>query len=105
MAKQNRSDSTGNYAWLVQTLAGSEGRRRALRSDYTPTKHEPRFIATGDSELPDLGTSSDEELLALLKRLEAIERRLSFHRRVLHGKIDIVLAELMTRGRVATTGR
>jgi RsiG-like len=47
--------------------------------------------------LPDLGSLSDEELKSLIDELEAHERKISYERRLLHGKIDILRAELVTR--------
>jgi hypothetical protein len=46
---------------------------------------------------PDLGSLSDEELKQLKDDLEAQELRLSYERRVLHGKIDILRAEIVAR--------
>ncbi|CAB4708761.1 MAG: hypothetical protein F2663_09175 [Actinobacteria bacterium] len=47
--------------------------------------------------LPDLGSLSDAELKRLIDELEAQERDVSFQRRILHGKIDILRAELVAR--------
>jgi hypothetical protein len=47
--------------------------------------------------LPDLGSLSDEELKKLKDELEAEERAISYERRILHGKIDILRAELVAR--------
>ena len=47
--------------------------------------------------LPDLGSLSDEELKKLKDELEAEEREVSYRRRILHGKIDILRAELVHR--------
>jgi hypothetical protein len=47
--------------------------------------------------LPDLGSLSDEELKTLIDELEAQERKVSYERRILHGKIDILRAELVER--------
>ena len=47
--------------------------------------------------LPDLGSMSDEELKKLKDELEAEEREVSYRRRILHGKIDILRAELVAR--------
>jgi hypothetical protein len=47
--------------------------------------------------LPDLGSLSDEELKQLKDGLEAEEREVSYRRRILHGKIDILRAELVAR--------
>jgi RsiG-like len=46
---------------------------------------------------PDLGSLSDEELKRLKDDLEAQERELSYQRRVLHGQIDILRAEIVAR--------
>ncbi len=47
--------------------------------------------------LPDLGSLSDEDLKVLIDELEAQERKVSYERRLLHGKIDIMRAELVAR--------
>ena len=47
--------------------------------------------------LPDLGSLSDEGLKKLKDELEAEEREVSYRRRILHGKIDILRAELVAR--------
>ena len=47
--------------------------------------------------LPDLGTLSDEDLKKLIDELGAKEREVSYERRILHGKIDILRAELVAR--------
>ena len=46
---------------------------------------------------PELGSLSDQELSQLKDDLEAQERELSYQRRVLHGKIDILRAEIVAR--------
>jgi hypothetical protein len=47
--------------------------------------------------LPDLRTVSDEELKQLIDSLQVEEREVSYQRRLLHGKIDILRAELVSR--------
>jgi hypothetical protein len=47
--------------------------------------------------LPDLGSLSDDELKRLIEELERSEREVSYQRRILHGKIDILRAELVAR--------
>ena len=47
--------------------------------------------------LPDLGSLSDEELKRVIEDLERQEREVSYQRRILHGKIDILRAELVAR--------
>jgi RsiG-like len=47
--------------------------------------------------LPDLGSLPDSDLKGLIDELEAQEREVSYQRRLLHGKIDILRAELVAR--------
>ena len=53
----------------------------------------------GDSSdaLLDLESKSNDELRSLLDELYAEEQRVSYRRRVLHGKIDILRSELVRR--------
>jgi hypothetical protein len=46
---------------------------------------------------PDLTTLSDADLKKLISDLEAEENEISYKRRMLHGKIDILHAELVAR--------
>src|ERR671938_456166 len=46
---------------------------------------------------PDLGSLTDEELKELIQQLTEEETELSYRRRILHGKIDILRAELVNR--------
>jgi anti-sigma-K factor RsiG len=50
-----------------------------------------------EDTFPDLGSLSDEELKDLIDRLTEEENEISYKRRVLHGKIDILRAELVNR--------
>ncbi|HXF98145.1 MAG TPA: hypothetical protein VNJ46_05985 [Gaiellaceae bacterium] len=47
--------------------------------------------------LPDLSTLSDDDLRRMIRDLEQEEDEISFRRRVLHGRIDILRAELVAR--------
>ncbi len=47
--------------------------------------------------LPDLATLSDEDLKTLIDELTREEHEISYRRRLLHGKIDILRAELVAR--------
>jgi RsiG-like len=47
--------------------------------------------------LPDLATLSDDELKTLIDELKHEEQEVSYRRRLLHGKIDILRAELVVR--------
>ena len=47
--------------------------------------------------LPDLASLSDTELKELIDGLTEEEQEISYRRRLLHGKIDILRAELVAR--------
>jgi hypothetical protein len=47
--------------------------------------------------LPDLVSLSDQDLKALIDDLKRQEQEVSYRRRLLHGKIDILKAELVAR--------
>jgi hypothetical protein len=47
--------------------------------------------------LPDLGTLGDDDLKQLIDELTTQEQEISYQRRLLHGKIDILRAELVAR--------
>ena len=52
--------------------------------------------------LPELTTLSDADLKKLIDALQQEEHEVSYRRRILHGKIDILRAELVAR--LQTTG-
>jgi hypothetical protein len=47
--------------------------------------------------LPDLANLSDEALKEMIDDLQQQEQEISFQRRLLHGRIDILRAELQSR--------
>jgi hypothetical protein len=47
--------------------------------------------------LPDLASLPDTELKELIDKLTQEESEVSYRRRILHGKIDILRAELVAR--------
>ena len=47
--------------------------------------------------LPDLGSLSDHDLKGLIDEYTREEQEVSYRRRILHGKIDILPAELVAR--------
>jgi len=64
-----------------------------------------------DETFPDLGSLSDVELKDVIRQLTEEETEISYRRRILHGKIDILRAELVNRlrhknadGNIAITG-
>ena len=50
-----------------------------------------------EETFPDLGSLSDKELKDVIDKLTEEETDISYKRRVLHGKIDILRAELVNR--------
>jgi hypothetical protein len=53
---------------------------------------------------PDLGALSDQELKDLIRQLTEEEQEVSYRRRILHGRIDILRAELVSRLRTKHQG-
>ena len=51
--------------------------------------------------LPDLASLSDADLKRLIEELQDEEREISYRRRLLHGKIDILRAEYQARLKAA----
>jgi RsiG-like len=47
--------------------------------------------------LPDLASLTDADLKSLIEELQNEEQEVSYRRRILHGKIDILRAELVAR--------
>lgn len=47
--------------------------------------------------LPDLTSLTDDDLRVMIRELEKEEDEISFRRRMLHGRIDILRAELVAR--------
>jgi hypothetical protein len=50
-----------------------------------------------EDTFPDLGSLSDIELKDVIRQLTEEETEISYKRRILHGKIDILRAELVNR--------
>ena len=67
--------------------------RRAILAARALTDRGPRQW----TPFPDLGALSDEELKDLIQQLTEEEQEVSYQRRILHGKIDILRAELVNR--------
>ncbi len=47
--------------------------------------------------LPELSSMTEQDLKSMIRDLASQEQELSFQRRILHGKIDILRAELVQR--------
>lgn len=50
-----------------------------------------------EDTFPDIGSMSDQELKQLIEQLADEEHEVSYRRRILHGRIDILRAELVSR--------
>jgi hypothetical protein len=50
-----------------------------------------------EETFPDIGSMSNQELKDLIGELTEEEREVSYRRRLLHGRIDILRAELVSR--------
>ena len=50
-----------------------------------------------DETFPDIGAMDDHELKEMIDQLTQEEEHVSYQRRMLHGKIDILRAELVNR--------
>ena len=50
-----------------------------------------------EDTFPDIASLSDQELKNLIESLTEEEQEISYKRRILHGKIDILRAELVNR--------
>ena len=80
-------------------------------SGARPAQARDRREATMDETFPDLGSLTDVELKDVIRQLTEEETEISYRRRILHGKIDILRAELVNRlrnkhdgGDIAITG-
>src|SRR5215213_9829390 len=70
-----------------------------LRADASDKGFERRRTIRSHMEdsFPDLGPLSDAELKDLIQKLTEEEEKVSYTRRFLHGKIDILRADLVNR--------
>ena len=54
-------------------------------------------MAVEEETTPNISSMSDEELRELIDKLTAEEQEVSYRRRILHGQIDLLRAELVNR--------
>jgi hypothetical protein len=66
-------------------------------SDWDRRKPARGDESTMDETFPDLGSLTDVELKDVIRQLTEEETEISYKRRILHGKIDILRAELVNR--------
>ena len=65
-----------------------------MNGNQSPDRPERKDLV---EPLPDLGSLSDDQLKHLIDDLTRDEQEVSYQRRILHGKIDILRAELVAR--------
>ena len=92
-----RDDSCGHGPLPARWGAGaSQSLNLYLRKRYS--RALPALLErTALDTFPDLGALSDSELKDLIQQLTEEEQEVSYKRRILHGKIDILRAELVNR--------
>src|SRR6202043_1773623 len=71
--------------------------RRRVRPAHDRRKSARGEEPTMDETFPDLGSMTDVELKDVIRQLTDEETEISYKRRILHGKIDILRAELVNR--------
>jgi len=86
---------------------GRGAQKRRTRAEKSQPEVDPLarvLLYSGDPEerpdvepVPDLSTLTDDDLRGMIRELEQEEDEISFRRRVLHGRIDILRAELVAR--------
>ena len=64
---------------------------------YLPAPPPSERKADHVEPFPDLASLSDEDLKAQIKRLTDEEQEVSYRRRLLHGRIDMLRTELVAR--------
>jgi hypothetical protein len=84
---------------MVVTGVGVPFPWRRIPRTHTHTSCERSGDHTPMDTFPDLGSLSEAELKELIRELTDEETDISYKRRILHGKIDILRAELVNRMR------
>ena len=69
----------------------------AARLLYLPAPPPSERKADRVEPFPNLASMSDDDLKAEIEKLMEEEQEVSYRRRILHGKIDILRAELVNR--------
>ena len=88
---------TATVFYVRDATGAGQGRWRAtLKLPLSVGPALVRIPRTMDT-FPDLGSLSDEELKEHIQQLTEEETEISYRRRILHGKIDILRAELVNR--------
>lgn len=80
---------------LIAAAAEGEG----SGAELADASDEEVTAPTQMDSFPDLGALDDPQLKEMIRTLTDEEREISYQRRILHGKIDILRAELVNRMR------
>jgi len=85
---------------VIRMLSGPGGRTRGSHQALPPSgieRTDQDATPATKEDLPDRDPLSDQELEDLIEELTVRDQEVSYERRVLHGKIDILRAELADR--------
>jgi cardiolipin synthase (CMP-forming) len=85
------------YIGVAMTLVATALYVRDARPSTSAWASAIRWYARAINTFPDLGSLSDQELKEYIQQLTEEEIDISYKRRILHGKIDILRAELVNR--------
>lgn len=94
----NESITDADVAKLTDLITAAES-EAAPGGQLAGAEESVSVSDAQDEPFPDLGALSDAELKELIRKLTDEEREISYQRRILHGKIDILRAELVNRMR------
>ena len=92
---EHEPESQAQPDLLVYTGVPAVATRCRVRSKPGASPQEEK-TPDGDT-FPDLGSLTDVELKDVIQQLTDEETEISYKRRILHGKIDILRAELVNR--------
>lgn len=84
---------------LIAASAEGESSPGGQLADASELSQGTAQVKSTMESFPDLGTLTDPQLKDLIRLLTDEEREISYQRRILHGKIDILRAELVNRVR------
>ena len=81
---------------IIRMLSGPGGRQRSSgRQDIDASGQDA--VSASEAKPPEVGGLSDEQITDLITQLTQREQEISYERRILHAKIDILRYELVNR--------
>lgn len=91
--RRGSTDASTNRPALTYLRSSRSSAKEAVDIE----RCEPESAGMTITPIPDLATLSDDELKTLIRELTKEENELSYRRRMLHGRIDILRAERTAR--------